>query len=34
MSSKVHAMMGYNEDTLDLQSTTDYFSKATRGYNT
>lgn len=22
----VHAMMGYNEDTLDLQSTTDYFS--------
>lgn len=24
----VHAMMGYNEDTLDLQSTTDYFSKA------
>lgn len=24
----VHAMMGYNDDTLDLQSTTDYFSKA------
>ena len=26
---QVHTMMGYNDDTLDLQSTTDYFSKAT-----